>query len=209
LALCGASRITAGEMELQGRHCRFNSPFDATKAGVVLVPEERKTQAIIPDLSVHENLHLGRNHLHRKGPLIDRQTMQKTSRELICRFGIRARALDQPIKTLSGGNQQKVILARCIQSNPTVLILAEPTRGVDVAAKREIHRIILDLAASGTAIVLVSSELEELLALTHRIAVFSGGRMVRILDQADATPIAILSLASPKHKKTASHHNAA
>jgi ABC-type sugar transport system ATPase subunit len=209
LALCGASRITAGILELQGKRCRFKSPFEAARAGVVLVPEERKTQAIIPDLSVHENLHLGRTHLHRKGPLVDLRRMRKASTELIQRFGIRTRVLNQPIKTLSGGNQQKVILARCVQSSPALLILSEPTRGVDVAAKREIHRIILDLAAAGTAIVVVSSELEELLLLSHRIAVFSEGRMVQVLEGAEATPVAIMALATPERGTALSHHHAA
>jgi len=208
LALCGANRITAGEMRLHNKLCRFRNPFEAAQAGIALVPEERKAQAIVPDLSVHYNLHLGRTRLYKKGPTLNLKTMRHASEKLISRFGVRLRSLSQPIKTLSGGNQQKVILARCVQSQPKLLILSEPTRGVDVAAKQEIYRIILDLARSGMAMVIVSSELEEVLLLSHRVAVFSAGRMADILDRDDANPVAVMSLATPTNQLTESHLHA-
>ena len=195
LALCGEQPITAGTLELEGAPLRFRSPHDAARAGVVVVPEERKREGIVPHLSVCENMHLGRYGYHARKGLVDPSQLRAAASELVRRFQIRLASIDQPIATLSGGNQQKALIARCMQTSPRVLIISSPTRGVDIGAKEAIHKLILELASRGTAIILASPEIEELLGLVHRVAVFSQGRMVQILAQSEATPTRVLQLA--------------
>ena len=164
------------------------------------MPEERKEQAIIPDMSVHDNLHVGRYGLNARHGILNPWALAETTRRLVRDFNIRLASSRQPISTLSGGNQQKVVVARCVQSNPRLLIVGEPTRGVDIGAKDEIHQRIIDLASEGTAIIVVSSELDEVLALSHRVAVFSERRMVGLLDKAEATPTRVMELATPRSR---------
>ncbi len=199
-ALVGADRQIAGTLEIHGRKVVLTSPHDAARAGIVLVPEERKEQAIIPDMSVHDNLHVGRYGLNARNGILNLRALAETTQRLVRDFNIRLASSRQPISTLSGGNQQKVVVARCVQSNPRLLIVGEPTRGVDIGAKDEIHQRIIDLAADGTAIIVVSSELDEVLALSHRVAVFSERRMVGLLDKAEATPTRVMELATPRSR---------
>jgi ABC-type sugar transport system ATPase subunit len=195
LALCGEHAVISGALIVNGTSVRFRSPHDAACAGIVLVPEERKREGIVPSLSVCENMHLGRYGHHARRGYVDPARLRVAALDLVRQFQIRLASIDQPIATLSGGNQQKALIARCIQSHPRVLIISSPTRGVDIGAKDAIHKIILQLAASGMAIILVSPEIEELLGLAHRIAVFSQGRMVEILARSEASPTSILELA--------------
>lgn len=203
MALAGEDRVVTGSLVLGGVGLNLRSPHEAARAGIALVPEERKAQAIVPDLSVHSNLHLGRNGLFGRFGILDLASMKARTSELVREFNIRLSNVRQSISTLSGGNQQKVVFARCVQGNPRVLIIAEPTRGVDIGAKDEIHRKIIDLAANGTAIIIVSSELEEVLALSHRVAVFTEKRMVGILLKSEATPENVMKLATPSGSKGA------
>lgn len=194
-ALCGASKLTAGSVSLDGVPQRLRSPRDAAAAGIVMVPEERKRDGIVPDRSVCENMHLGRYAIHSQCGFVRAARLQEATAELVRRLDVRLHSLDQPIATLSGGNQQKVLLARCIQGKPRVLIIASPTRGVDIGAKEAIHKIIIDIAAQGTAVIVMSPELEEVLALAHRVAVFSQERMVAVLPRSEASPSRIMQLA--------------
>lgn len=200
--LAGAVRLTQGALTLNGRTVRFRDPHEAVGHGVVMVPEDRKRDGIVPDGSVTDNFHLGRMGQFTQRGVLQRRKMKAAALQLVQRFGVHLNDLQQPVKTLSGGNQQKVIVGRCVEGSPQVLILCEPTRGVDVAAKAEIHQHILELAAAGASIIVVSSELEEVLALSHRVAVFSDGEMVGILDGPEATPVAVMSLATPKRKSS-------
>lgn len=202
LALCGDVPLKAGSMWMNGQKIDFKSPVDAVRAGIVIVPEDRKLDGILPDGSVNDNLHLGRMKQFMSLGLLNRRRMRQASEELVGRFGVHLQSLQQPIKTLSGGNQQKVVVGRCVQNSPQVLLLCEPTRGIDVAAKDDIHRHILKLAAAGASIILVSSEMDEVLALSHRVAVFSEGAMVDILDGDEASPVNVMSLATPKRNGT-------
>jgi ABC-type sugar transport system ATPase subunit len=197
LAVAGAAPLTTGSFRIGGAEARFRSPYDASRAGIALVPEERKAQAILPDLSVTDNLHVGRYWLFSRMGLLSRRRLRRRTGELVRDFNIRLARVSQPIATLSGGNQQKAVVARCVQSEPRLLVVAEPTRGVDIGAKDEIHRRIIGLAAKGTAIIVVSSELDEVLALSHRVAVFSAGRLVGVLEKASATPERVMRLATP------------
>lgn len=203
MALVGAERAITGTVEIEGRTVRLSSPHEAARAGIVLVPEERKEQAIVPDLSVHQNLHVGRHDRFSRFGLVDLRALAAKTRSLIQEFNVRLASPHQAISTLSGGNQQKTIVARCVQSDPKLLIVGEPTRGVDIGAKDEIHQRIIDLAAAGTTIIVVSSELDEVLALSHRVAVFSERRMVGVLDKAEATPTCVMELATPKSREEA------
>jgi ABC-type sugar transport system ATPase subunit len=203
MAVAGADLLTAGSFALRGRPVRFSSPHAAGRAGIALVPEERKVQAIIPDMSVHDNLHVGRYRLFKRAGILDLGRLRARTAELIDAFNVRLASSAQAIATLSGGNQQKVVVARCVQSAPSLLIVAEPTRGVDVGAKDEIHRRLIRLAAGGTAIIVVSSEMDEVRALSHRIAVFSAGRMTGVLDKTEATPQRIMQMATPKEIEAA------
>lgn len=200
-ALVGGDRLRGGAITVNGKPARIVNPASAAEYGIVIVPEERKVQGILPSHSVQENFHIGRHRSFSRGGLLSSRAMKDKARALVSDFKVRLASLSQPISTLSGGNQQKVVVARCVQSNPDVLILAEPTRGVDVGAKDDIHQLVLDLAAAGTAVVVVSSELDEVLALSHKVAVFSEGRMQGILSHADASPTEVMKLATPKTSK--------
>lgn len=199
LAISGAHALTAGQMQVNDRLVRFKNPAQALGAGIAIVPEERKAQAIYPDLSVIDNMHSGRYWRHATFGILSMRRMRSSADEMVRQFSIRLRRISQPIKTLSGGNQQKVVISRCVQSEPKILILSEPTRGVDIGAKVDIHDCIVRLAAAGTAVIVVSSEMEEALSLSHRVAVFSRRRLVGILSRSEATPENVMSLATPKH----------
>lgn len=190
--ISGVDPLTGGDMMLDGELITFRDPAAAARSGVMLVPEERKQEGIAPDRSVCENLHLGRYHLYSRMGWIDRREMRHQTKVLIKKFDVRLSSQDQPIGTLSGGNQQKILLARAMQGDPKLIVIAAPTRGVDIGAKDAIHSFILDLAANGVAIILISSEMDEVIGLAHRIAVFSEGQMVNILDRAEASPENIL-----------------
>jgi ABC-type sugar transport system ATPase subunit len=175
--LAGAERPTAGALLLAGREVRFASPGQAIQAGVALVPEERRTQALVADASVRENISLAHlNDLAAGGIWLRLEHESERIGQLISQLGIRTRHANQAVRQLSGGNQQKVVLARYLLKPPKILLLDEPTRGVDVATKREIYAIIRRLTLAGTAVLLVSSELDELLGLSDRVIVLRDGR---------------------------------
>jgi ribose transport system ATP-binding protein len=174
----GADPIDEGTIAVQGRPRRLRSPRDAIRQGFGLCPEDRKTEGIVPEMSVRENLTLALlPRLTRKG-ILDRGRQREVVEEFVKALGIKLADADQPIRELSGGNQQKVILARWLCTHPDLLILDEPTRGIDVGAKREIQAIIRRLADDGLAVLLVSSEVEELVADTDRVVVLRDGRSV-------------------------------
>ncbi|WP_421853634.1 sugar ABC transporter ATP-binding protein [Oricola sp.] len=201
--LCGDKRLVSGTISIRGSSLKPNSPSEAARNGVTVVPEERKTQGIVPSMSVVDNLHLGRYRRYSSRGLLSPRRMRDGAAELIRKFRVRVASQAQPISTLSGGNQQKVVVARAVQAEPDVLVLSEPTRGVDVGAKDEIHQLLFERAASGVAIIVVSSEMDEVLALAHRVAVFSAGKMTGLLDRCEATPERVMALASPTRAENA------
>jgi ABC-type sugar transport system ATPase subunit len=199
LAISGADHVRSGSVRLLDRDITGQSVAKVRHAGVVLVPEDRKQQGIVQGLSVHENLHIGNLGGFLRFGLLRNKELRRASDNSKTMFDIRLRSLYQPIETLSGGNQQKAILARAMEIKPKVLILDEPTRGVDVRAKDEIHKLVLQLAAQGTAVILISSELEEVLALSHRVVVFAEGWVTGQLDNTETvSPEAVMRLATPK-----------
>ena len=172
LAAClfGASAPETGEILFEGGSVRWSSPADAIRSGVALVPEDRKVQGLFPNLSVRWNIESAASASGR--------TRRNVAERLSEAFAIKSASLDAPISSLSGGNQQKAVIARWMATEPRVLILDEPTRGVDVGAKADIYRLIRSFVTDGLAVLLISSELEEVLELSHRVLVMRRGRLV-------------------------------
>lgn len=186
-ALFGMDRLSAGEVQLGGKAANLGSPRAAIAAGLGFLSEDRKTEGIIPDLSVRENLTLALlPRLSRMG-VVDEARERRIVEGFIKALGIKTADMDQPIRELSGGNQQKVLLGRWLAIEPRLLILDEPTRGVDVGAKREIQAIIRERVEQGCAVLLISSEFEELIEGAHDIVVMQEGRSVTRLSNPGVT----------------------
>ena len=193
--LFGLRPADAGTIRVDGNVVRLTSPADAIARGIAYVPEDRRRHGVVLDMSIAANTTLAS--LRRVAPrgLIDRRAERTLASGFVDRLQIKASSVEAPVATLSGGNQQKVALARWLATKPSVLMLDEPTQGVDVGAKAEIHRLIAALAGEGLAILVISSELPELLAISDRIAVMHAGTIAGIVDREDATQDRILSLA--------------
>jgi ABC-type sugar transport system ATPase subunit len=194
-AILGADRPDAGAVELDGRPVRFGSPRQAWRAGIAYIPESRATEGIFLNRSIGENItlpHLGRSRRLGLGPTRgERARVERVLKDL----DVRASGPEAKAGTLSGGNQQKTLLARCLYRTPTLLIADEPTRGVDVGARRSIYGILGELARQGLAVLLVSSETEEVLALAGRVLVMREGHVVAELNGDKATEEQILKAA--------------
>jgi len=194
-AIAGVDRLSAGSVAVDGSVVRLREPGDAIKAGIVLVPEDRKGQGLVVQFSVADNLALGNfDQLAPHGWLATR-AVRSFATAAIERLGVKGRPA-QSASHLSGGNQQKVVIARWLSRQPKVVILDEPTRGIDMGARAAIYEIIAGLARSGTALVIVSSDLEEVLGLAHRVLVMSRGRQRGILPKASATNVGVMELAT-------------
>ncbi len=187
LTLFGHYRPTAGELPVNGRPVRFKSPADAIRAGLALIPEDRRGLGLIPRRSVRENVvltHLRDFRRHSALPAPHRRRETDRTLKEISRLQIATTGPAQVISTLSGGNQQKALLSRWLVGRATrVLLLDEPTKGVDVGAKTEILRLVSELASEGTAVIIASSDLEEVAAIAHRVVVLREGHIVGNLDR--------------------------
>jgi ABC-type sugar transport system ATPase subunit len=192
--------LLAGAEVRNGSRSTLDSPARAIERGVILLPADRKTSGIIPDLGITENATLASlGHFSTLG-WIRTEDERAAVHSLADRFRIRATSLDVPVARLSGGNQQKVCVARCAMVAPKVLLLDEPTRGVDVAAKADIHQAMREWANQGVAIVLATSELDELLALGDRVLVLHRGRVAARFERAEATREAVLHAAMGRRR---------
>ena len=198
LARClfGADPINSGEIVLDGSKVDIRTPGDAVDLGIALVPEDRKLQALILSMGVRENLSLPV--LDRLGsPFVPSRGRERALvTDYIKSLRIRTPHMEQRISALSGGNQQKVVIARWLATKPKVLILDEPTRGIDVGAKAEVHAVIARLAEQGVAILMISSELPEILGMSHRILVMRGGRIVTDISRQHASEESIMAAAT-------------
>jgi len=194
-AIAGAAEQVTGELVLEGQACRFASPYDAIHAGIVLVPEDRKQQGVVVDHAIEENLIYGNTDLLAGGGWVSPGGLRAFARKAVARLGVKGQP-EQAIAALSGGNQQKVIIAKWLARNPKVFILDEPTRGIDVGARAAIYQVIAELAATGMAVIVVSSDLDEVLGLSHRVMVMSRGQQMGILEREQATPVAVMELAT-------------
>ncbi len=194
-AVFGADRLSAGEVRMAGRRLVLRSPADAIAAGIGLAPEDRKGQALLLLASVQDNIVLSVPQLISRLGLLRGGAARDIAQQQVRRLRIRTPGIAQIVSKLSGGNQQKVVLGRWLARQPRVLILDEPTRGIDVGAKAEIYRLIGDLVAQGMGVLVISSEMPELLGLCDRILVMAAGRIVADLDRASANEQRILDLA--------------
>lgn len=178
MTLFGALAATAGEVFVDGQRIHISSPRDAVQRGFGFLPEDKKLQGLFLNMAVRENVSMAiLPELARVG-FLDQGKERSVASEYVDRLAIQTPSIEQIVANLSGGNQQKVVMSRWLAMRPRVLILDEPTQGIDVGAKAEIHDIISDLAAQGMGIILISSELPELLALSHRLLVMKEGRIV-------------------------------
>ncbi len=193
-ALTGIDALDRGELSIDGRSVRFASPREAMKHRVAYSSENRRTEGIVGDLSVLDNITLAlqaQRGVFRKIPPARQRELAASWAEAL---RIRPSDLDRPVRTLSGGNQQKVMLARLLALSPRVLVLDEPTRGIDVGAKVEVQNLVADLATNGLSVVFISAELEEVLRVSDRVAVLRDERVVDTLESATLTVDAVLAL---------------
>jgi len=195
--LFGLDKPSSGRVLLDGAPIRARTPVQAIQAGLGFVTEDRKGQGLVLDLSLRENISLPR--VPARAGIINRVAEKLQTRGLIEKLKIRTRDMELPVRALSGGNQQKVVLAKWLALKPRVLILDEPTRGVDIGGKAEIYQIINQLAEQGVAILMISSELPEVLAMSDRILVMHEGRATALLDAATATQETVMHAATGGH----------
>ena len=177
-AIFGADHVTGGKVKVNGKSVKIAKPIDAMRNGIGYLPEDRKYDGIIADLSVRENIILALQVLKGFFKPISRADAEKFADEYIKALEIKTASSDTPIKSLSGGNQQKVILARWLLTHPQYLILDEPTRGIDVGTKTEIQKLVLKLADEGVSVTFISSEIEEMLRTCSRLIVMRDRHIV-------------------------------
>ena len=196
-SLFGMESFDSGEILIDGVPVKIDSPSTAIEKGMAFLTEDRKKSGLFLVLSVMENMSIvNMPEYSGKSGFVSHVKMAQDCMDQIRRLNIKTPTMDQIINNLSGGNQQKVLIARWLLAQPKILILDEPTRGIDVGAKAEIYRLISELANRGVAIIMVSSELPEILGMSDRVMVMHGGRITGILDKEDADQETILSLAS-------------
>ena len=199
--LFGVDRRDAGEIWVDGKQVRIHSPIDAVAAGLGFVPEDRVLQGLVLKLPVQENIVLPTLNDHSRAGWMDRRSLRNTAQNYVDKLNIRTPHLQQKAMFLSGGNQQKVVLAKWLALQPKVLIMDEPTRGIDVGAKAEVHALMSQLAQAGMGIIMISSELPEILGMSDRVLVMHEGRVAALLDQAEATQEKIMAYASGEINK--------
>jgi ribose transport system ATP-binding protein len=194
-AIAGADPVAAGTVHVSGKQLRPGVIRDAIMAGVVLVPEDRKAQGVVLDLPIADNVAIANlDRIAGPGGFISTRRVRDVALEACRIMQVKGRP-EQPAGTLSGGNQQKVVIAKWLERRPKVVILDEPTRGIDVGARAAIYDVIVDLAKQGMAVIMVSSELEEVLGLSHRVLVLARGEQKGVLDRGEASDVTVMHLA--------------
>ncbi len=195
-AVFGVDRYDTGTVSVLGAPLRPRSPQAAIEAGIAFVPEDRRKQGLVMDLSVARNTTLTLRHQLARFGLINAAREREVATEWTTRLQVKTGSQDQPVATLSGGNQQKVVLAKWLATDPRMLIVDEPTRGIDIGTKSEVHRLISDLAARGIAVLMISSELPEVLGMADTVLVMHEGTISARLTREEATAEAIMHAAS-------------
>jgi inositol transport system ATP-binding protein len=186
-AICGLDSFDSGEIEVNGEKIRLTSPRDAIWRGIGYVSEDRKAVGLVPGMSVKANISLASLEKHSNGWLIDQKREEAAVSGIIRELRIKTSGIHQKAKYLSGGNQQKVVIGKVLLSAPDIIILDEPTRGIDIGAKTEIYKLIRQLTRKGIAIVLISSELPEILGMCDRILIMAKGEVRASLSKEEAT----------------------
>jgi rhamnose transport system ATP-binding protein len=195
-AIFGIDGFDAGSVEIEGKRLRPGSPTAAMTAGVALVPEDRRQQGLVMDFSIERNIALASLDSIRRAGLIRRGAERRFARDWALKLQLKYGRLTNPVWTLSGGNQQKAVLAKWLARTPKVLIVDEPTRGIDIGTKAEVHRLLSELAAQGVGVLMISSELPEVLGMADRIVVLFEGRVMREFARADADEDSIMRAAT-------------
>lgn len=192
----GADKLASGKILFEGKPVSIKTPSDAIALGITMVPEDRKSQGVVLRLSIGWNLTMANLKRLSKGLVIDR----KKEKELVDQYKdalkIKMNSIEQPISSLSGGNQQKVVVSKWLASNPKLIIFDEPTRGIDVGAKKEIYNLINDLADQGLGVILISSEMDEMIGLSDRMIILSEGKIMGRMEREEFAKQHILDLAS-------------
>ncbi|SDJ08099.1 sugar ABC transporter ATP-binding protein [Salipiger marinus] len=191
LTLFGITPARSGRIRIDGAEVRITSPRAARDAGIAYVPEDRGHQGLVKSMNIRENISMAVLDRVSPGGMLRRAEEARIARDGFDRLGVRAAGIEQVTGELSGGNQQKVVIAKWLETKPKLLILDEPTRGIDVGAKSEIHRLMGEMAQQGLAILMISSELPEVLAMSDRVLVVAEGRITAELPRAQATPEAV------------------
>jgi len=194
-AIYGLDSIDGGDIILKGKTIKIRSPKDAIREGIGYVSEDRKALGFIPELSVKDNISLSSLLNYSKGWFIETKNEQKASSKMADDLKIKVSGLSQKVMNLSGGNQQKVVIAKVLLAQPALIILDEPTRGIDIGAKHEIYKLIRQLAQNGLAVIMISSELPEILGMSDRILVLSKGKQTAILTREEASQEKIMQYA--------------
>ncbi|MBV9391121.1 MAG: sugar ABC transporter ATP-binding protein, partial [Verrucomicrobia bacterium] len=195
----GVTRPTSGTVKIKQKPIKINSPADAIRSGMALLTEDRKLTGLYLNASVRENIFIANINKYLLGPFIRFKKIEKDCEKMRTLMRIKTPSLLQIIKNLSGGNQQKVLISRWLLTEPDLLILDEPTRGIDVGAKSEIYRLMTEFVRAGKAIIMVSSELPEVLGMSDRIMVMHEGDKVGELSRKEATQEKILQMATGMH----------
>ncbi|MGL4508705.1 sugar ABC transporter ATP-binding protein [Cetobacterium sp.] len=194
-AIFGSTKLDSGKIFIDGVEKKIKSPIDAKKNGIAFVTEDRKEEGLILDFDIKENFVIPSLKKFLKGIVVQESQISNKIDSYIKSLKIRTSGRDQKIKNLSGGNQQKVVFAKWLETNPKILILDEPTRGVDVGAKKEIYEVINELKKQGVAIILVSSELAEVIGVADRVAVIHNQKLVKIYEGKNITQEEVLKTA--------------
>ncbi len=195
-AIFGADSKSSGEIRIHGKTVQIHSPKDAIKDGIALIPEDRKKHGALLEMTIRDNISFIAVKSISKAGFVDRNADKNMAEKYIKELSIKTPSMEQLTRNLSGGNQQKVVLAKSLASNSDIIIFDEPTRGIDVGAKKEIYVLMNELAKKGMAIIMISSEMQELLGMSDRIIVMHEGEMMGELRKEDATQEKILELAS-------------
>lgn len=195
-AVFGVDRFDAGEVEVLGRKLRSGAPSLAMAAGLALVPEDRRAQGLVMDMSIERNIGLTGFATTTRAGLMNRSAERDRAVDWAVKLQVKYARLADVVGTLSGGNQQKVVLAKWLATSPQVLIVDEPTRGIDVGTKAEVHRLLSSLAAEGVAVLMISSDLPEILGMADRVLVMHEGRLAAEIPRSEATEETVMAAAT-------------
>ncbi|MEU4092311.1 sugar ABC transporter ATP-binding protein [Streptomyces sp. NPDC026673] len=202
-AIFGVDRRDAGEVVVDGKPLRGGAPSLAMAAGIALVPEDRRAQGLVMDMSIERNIGLTGFGATTKGGLMSRRAERSRALDWAVRLQVKYARLADVVGTLSGGNQQKVVLAKWLATAPEVLIVDEPTRGIDVGTKAEVHRLLSRLASEGVAVLMISSDLPEILGMADRVLVMHEGRLTAEIPRSEATEESVMAAATGRVRRAA------
>ena len=207
-AVFGVDRADSGEIEISGRKLAArHAPIDSIQAGIGFVPEDRKLQGLILGMAFRENTTMASMTRTLVHGMVNRRRENEITQEYVDRLNIRTPDVEQKVVNLSGGNQQKVVIAKWLATGPKVLILDEPTRGIDVGAKKEIHTLMGELTRQGVAVVMISSELPEVLGMSDRVIVMHEGRVCGEFVRGEATQERIMETILTSEEDKEKHEN--